>query len=244
MRTSAPAWAKPRAMALPKPLLPPVTRAARPDRSKSFASILVSSEADSNVLAPWSVSLADRTQEIEKNDRTDRGRDQAANQIRGTQSNQREEDSTQECTDDADDQVVDQAVAFALGDLAGEPAGGQANEQEKDEMDQAAHDDHLPSEESGLTWNDADPNRRAKRTSACVPMSARKFLPKGWEVGAIGSKFDQLLQPRVISNGLELGCNLFGLGAETCDKEIENYATLVFANSFAGPLSLEFLKYR
>jgi len=28
-------------------------------------------------------------------------------------------------------------------------------------MDQAAHDDHLPSEESGLTWNDGDPNRRA-----------------------------------------------------------------------------------
>src|SRR5271157_2282786 len=161
MKTSAPAWAKPRAMALPRPLLPPVTRAARPYRSKSFTSILVSFEADSNVLAPRSVSLADCTQQIEKNDRTDRGRDQAANQIRGTQSKEREQDSAKEGTDDADNQVVDQSVAFALGDPTGEPAGGQANEQEKDEMDQAAHDDHLPSEEFGLTWNDGDPNRRA-----------------------------------------------------------------------------------
>ena len=124
--------------------------------------------------------------------------------------------------DDADDQVVDQAVALTLGDLTGEPAGGQANEQEKEKMDQAAHDDYLPSEESGLTWNDADPNRRAKRSSACVPMSGREFLPKGWKVGANGGKFDQFLQPRVVGDGLELGCNLFGLGAETCDQKIDN----------------------
>ena len=57
-------------------------------------------------------------------------------------------------------------------------------------------------------------------------MSGREFLPKGWEVGANGSKFDQLLQPRVVGNGLELGCNLFGLGAETCDQKIDNCATL------------------
>ena len=75
-------------------------------------------------------------------------------------------------------------------------------------------------------------------------MSGRKFLPKGWKVGANGSKFDQLRQPRVVGNGLELGCNLFGLGAETSHLKIDNCATLVFANSFAGPLSLEFLKYR
>src|SRR6267142_1564414 len=37
MKTSAPAAAKPRAMALPRPLLPPVTRAVRPERlNRSF----------------------------------------------------------------------------------------------------------------------------------------------------------------------------------------------------------------
>jgi len=71
-------------------------------------------------------------------------------------------------------------------------------------------------------------------------MSAREFFPKGWKVGANGGKSGQLLQPGVISNGLELGCNLFGLGAETCDQNIDKYAAL----AIAGPLSLEFLKYR
>lgn|GEM_PF-6532546 len=75
-------------------------------------------------------------------------------------------------------------------------------------------------------------------------MSALEFLPKGWEVGAEGSKFDQLRNPRVISNCLYLGCNFFGLGAETCDQNIDKCATPGFAKSFASPLSLEFLKYR
>ncbi len=75
-------------------------------------------------------------------------------------------------------------------------------------------------------------------------MSALKFLPKGWKVGTNGSKFDQLLQPRVVGDGLELGCNLFGLGAETCDQKIDNCAAIGLESRFASritrPLGFEF----
>lgn len=46
MTTLAPAWAKPRAMALPSPLLPPVTRATRPVRSKSWRFIIIRRSCD------------------------------------------------------------------------------------------------------------------------------------------------------------------------------------------------------
>src|SRR5271157_6522041 len=98
----------------------------------------------------------------------------------------------------------------------------------------------LPCRFAHGTAGRGDPNPRALELSWYVPISGREFLSKGLEVGANGGKFDQFLQPRVVGNGLELGCDLFGLGAETLDQKIDNCATLVFA----GPLSLEFLKYR
>src|SRR5271157_1764503 len=106
----------------------------------------------------------------------------------------------------------------------------------------------LPCRFAHGTAGRGDPNPRALELSRYVPISGREFLSKGLEVGAKGSKFDQLFPPGVISNGLELGCNLFGLGAETCNQNIDKCAKLgfagSFAGSFAGPLSLEFLKYR
>ena len=57
----------------------------------------------------------------------------------------------------------------ALGDPTGEPAGGQADEQEKDKMDQAAHDDHRSSEESILTANHGDPDQKAPELLRACP---------------------------------------------------------------------------